>query len=220
MLRDYQQRTLAYNYVSVSPSGVNRNKEVFMECGQPDCSRAAVSRGFCDKHYRRLIKYGSPDAYGSRKVAEGNETERFHQKYEKQDNGCWIWTGGTRPNHRGTLYGRHHLDNGLAEGAHRFSYILVNGQISSGIYICHKCDTPLCVNPDHLFSSDHVGNMRDMVNKARSYKGRGEAKIGRAKLTNAQAETIRTMSLSQSKIGQMFDISQTTVGRIKRGESY
>lgn len=191
-----------------------------MKCSQPDCQRNAVSRGFCDKHYRRLIKYGSPDAYGSRKVAEGNEVERFHKKYEKQENGCWIWTGGTRPNHRRTLYGRHHLDNGSAEGAHRFSYILVNGPIPSGIYICHKCDTPLCVNPDHLFASDHAGNMRDMVQKNRSYRGRGELKRGRAKLTDQQAQEIRDMNLSHSKIAEIFGVSQTTISRIKRKESY
>lgn len=191
-----------------------------MKCSQSDCQRNAVSRSFCDKHYRRLIKYGSPDAYGSRKVAEGNEVERFHQKYEKQENGCWIWSGGARPNHRGTLYGRHHLDNGSAEGAHRFSYMLVNGPILSGVYICHKCDTPLCVNPDHLFASDHAGNMRDMVQKNRSYKGRGELKRGSAKLTDQQAQEIRDMSLSHSKIAKIFGVSQTTISRIKRKESY
>lgn len=191
-----------------------------MKCAQSDCSRLAVSLGFCDKHYRRLKKYGSPDLHGSRKVAEGNEVQRFHQKYEKQENGCWIWTGGTRPNGKGQLYGRHHLDSGAAEGAHRFSYSIVHGPIADGTYICHKCDTPLCVNPDHLFASDHAGNMRDMVQKNRSYRGRGEKKHGRAKLTNIQAEQIRQMELSQSKIAQIFGVSQGTIGRIKRGVSY
>jgi len=191
-----------------------------MKCSQSECQRKSVSRGFCDKHYRRLLKYGSPDVYGSRKVAEGDEIARFHQKYEKQENGCWIWTGGTRPNHRGTFYGRHHLDDGQAEGAHRFSYILRYGPIKPGTYICHKCDTPLCVNPDHLFASDHRGNMNDMVEKQRSFRGRGEQKVGRAKLTNDQADQIRQMNLSQSKIAKIFGISQTSVGRIKRGVSY
>lgn len=191
-----------------------------MKCNQESCERFAVSLGFCDKHYRRLKKYGSPDLHGSRKVAKGNEVERFHQKYEKKENGCWIWTGGTRPNGKGQLYGRHHLDNGAAEGAHRFSYALANGLIPDGAYICHKCDTPLCVNPDHLFASDHIGNMRDMVEKGRSYRGRGENKRGRAALTNEQAEQIREMNLSQSKIAKIFGISQATVGRIKRRVSY
>jgi DNA invertase Pin-like site-specific DNA recombinase len=62
--------------------------------------------------------------------------------------------------------------------------------------------------------------MRDMVQKNRSYKGRGELKRGRAKLTNQQAKEIRDMNLSQLKIAEIFGISQTTVGRIKRRESY
>lgn len=191
-----------------------------MKCQHNDCDRKSVSLGFCDKHYRRLKKYGSPDLHGSRSVAEGDEIDRFHQKYEKQQDGCWIWVGGTRPNGKGVKYGRHHLDNGKAEGAHRFSYALHNGKIENGAYICHKCDTPLCVNPEHLFAADHAGNMMDMVNKNRSYKGRGEDKRGLAKLTNEQANEIRGMDMSQSKIAEIFGVSQTTIGRIKRGVSY
>lgn len=191
-----------------------------MKCSAKDCSRQAVSLGFCDKHYRRLRKYGSPEAHGSRKVAEGDEVNRFHQKYIKQDDGCWIWTGGTRPNGKGVLYGRHYLDNGKAEGAHRFAYAIANGGIPNAAYICHHCDTPLCVNPDHLFASDHAGNMRDMVEKHRSYTGRGEYKKGLAKLSNEQANQIRQMQLPQSKIARLFGVAQTTIGRIKRGVSY
>jgi hypothetical protein len=191
-----------------------------MKCQHSECQRDAVSRNLCDKHYRRLIKYGSIDLFGSRKVAEGDEVQRFHQKYDKQENGCWLWNGGTRPNNRGIPYGRHHRDNGKSEGAHRFSYILVNGPIPAKTYICHKCDTPLCVNPDHLFASDHRGNMRDMVEKGRSFTGRGEHKVGKAKLTNEQAEQIRAMNLSQSKTAKLFGVSQTTIGRIRRGVSY
>jgi predicted XRE-type DNA-binding protein len=82
------------------------------------------------------------------------------------------------------------------------------------------CDTPLCVNPDHLFLGSHQDNMRDMVVKKRSFVGRGEDKKGRAKLTNQQADQIRKMEISQSKIAALFGVSQTTIGRIKRGESY
>jgi len=191
-----------------------------MECSFDGCERGAISKGYCDKHYRRLLKRGDVNNYGSRKVAEGDAIERFHKKYEINKSGCWLWTGGTRANSKGVLYPRHWTNESKSIGAHRFSFELVHGAIPQGMYVCHKCDTPLCVNPDHLFLGSHQDNMRDMVVKKRSFVGRGEDKKGRAKLTNQQADQIRKMEISQSKIAALFGVSQTTIGRIKRGESY
>lgn len=178
-----------------------------------------VSKGYCDKHYRRLLKRGNVNDHGSRVVDEGNAIERFHKKYEIKDSGCWIWTGGTRPNGKGVLYPRHWNENKKSIGAHRFSYIIHHGIIEDGIYVCHKCDTPLCVNPEHLFLGSHQDNMKDMTEKNRSYKGRGEKKHC-SKLTNKQANEIRENPLSQSKLAKIYGVSQATIGRIKRGVSY
>lgn len=191
-----------------------------MKCAFDECERDAVCKGYCDKHYRRVLRRGDVNDYGSRKVAEGDAIERFHQKYEINESGCWMWMGGTRPNSKGVPYPRHWTDDFKSIGAHRFSFELVHGAIPQGMYVCHKCDTPLCVNPDHLFLGSHQDNMRDMVAKQRSFVGRGEDKKGRAKLTNQQADQIRKMSMSHSKIGAMFGVSATTIGRIKRKESY
>lgn len=191
-----------------------------MKCAFDKCERDAVCKGYCDKHYRRILKRGDVNDYGSRKVAEGDAIERFHQKYEINESDCWIWTGGTRPNSKGVPYPRHWTDDLKSIGAHRFSFELVHGAIPQGMYVCHKCDTPLCVNPDHLFLGSHQDNMRDMVVKQRSFVGRGEDKKGRAKLTNQQADQIRNMSMSHSKIAAMFGVSVSTIVRIKRKESY
>ncbi len=96
----------------------------------------------------------------------------------------------------------------------------MHGSIPKSMYICHKCDTPLCVNPDHLFVGTHHDNMRDMVEKKRSFIGRGENKKGRAKLTNQQANEIKKMDISNQKLAIMFGVSASCIGRIKRGESY
>lgn len=191
-----------------------------MKCLFDECERNAEAKGYCDKHYRRLLKRGDVNDHGSRKVDDGNAIERFHKKYEIDESGCWLWTGGTRPNSRGIPYPRHWTDDQKSIGAHRFSFELTLGAIPKGMYVCHKCDTPLCVNPDHLFVGTHNDNMLDMVQKKRSFIGRGENKKGRSKLTNQQAEQIRKMQGSQSEIALMFGVSQTTVGRIKRKESY
>ena len=188
-------------------------------CNFEGCERKAVSRGYCDKHYRRLLKRGDVNDQGSRKVSEGNAIDRFHDKYEVDESGCWIWKASTRPNAKGQLYGRHHNEFGSSEGAHRFSYRIHNNEEISGKYVCHKCDTPLCVNPNHLFLSDHTGNMKDMRIKGRSAKLFGE-KNHVSKLTNSQALEIKSSKLSQSKLASIYNVSQTTIGRIKRGESY
>lgn len=189
-----------------------------MKCMANGCNRLAISKKCCDKHYRRILKNGDMNNPGSRVVEEGNDLQRFHKKYEINENGCWIWTAGKRPNSKGVLYPRHHTQLGSI-GAHRFSYSIYIESIPKGMMVCHKCDTPLCVNPDHLFLGYHKDNMCDMVNKGRSYRGQGEF-ANSSKLTNEQANQIRSMSGSQSDIAKHFGISQATVSQIKRFITY
>lgn len=196
-------------------------KQLWEKCAHPGCDRVGISKKMCDMHYRRWKKRGSSYDRGSHRVDLGDAIQRFHAKYEvDQDTGCWIWVGSTRPASGGRVYGRHHINSKKTEGAHRFSYRLHKGPIGEGNFVCHHCDTPLCVNPSHLFQADHAGNMRDMVKKGRSFKAGGELKVGRAKLTNAQAREIRSARGTQAEIAQQYGVAQTTVSRIKRGKSY
>lgn len=188
------------------------------KCNFNNCERKAVCKKYCDMHYRRLLKNGDVNNYGNRIKDTGNITERFHKKYIVKENGCWMWEGSTRANSKGVLYPR--ISKGKKDiGAHRFSYMMIHGEIKSGMYVCHKCDTPLCVNPDHLFIGTHKDNMADMVNKGRSHKGTGEY-ANSSKLTNEQAKQIRSINLSGSKLANLFGVSQATISRIIRKETY
>ena len=77
---------------------------------------------------------------------------------------CWEWQAGLDSDG----YGRIQFD-GKRQGAHRFSWILHNTDIPQGMCICHRCDNPACVNPNHLFLGTQVDNIYDMVSKNRNY---------------------------------------------------
>lgn len=75
---------------------------------------------------------------------------------------CWPWLGTV--DERG--YGRVHYKASKIK-AHRVSFEMVNGHIQDGNIICHKCDNPNCVNPNHLFEGTSKDNAQDMVSKGR-----------------------------------------------------
>ena len=90
---------------------------------------------------------------------------RFWRFVEKGP-GCWTWTGAKGQEGYGkfsVLIPRLHQIR-----AHRFSYELHFGPLPAGMQVCHHCDTPSCVRPDHLFVGTQLDNMRDMVAKGRS----------------------------------------------------
>lgn len=84
---------------------------------------------------------------------------------------CWIWTLGCFS----SGYGRFTFDKKTYR-AHRIAYFLTNGNIPDGYLICHKCDNPKCVNPSHLFAGTSKENTRDMIEKCRLNRSRGDSK--------------------------------------------
>src|SRR3990167_11268090 len=98
---------------------------------------------------------------------------------------CWIWTGTIYSTGYGIVWNRGHR-----EGAHRVAYALSIGAIPDGMFVCHHCDTPACVRPDHLFLGTHDDNMRDAFLKGR--KARGESH-GSAKLSCDDVEHMKRL---------------------------
>ena len=138
----------------------------------------------------------------------------FWRNVEKSD-GCWLWTGNVTQV-RG--YGR--ICQKPPVYAHRFSYELHFGKIDDGLYVCHRCDVPACVRPDHLFLGTAADNSADRNRKMRHPFGERHHK---AKLTAGMVILIReryVMGETQSALAKAYGVSQSNIGRIVRGEGW
>jgi len=137
----------------------------------------------------------------------------------KKTDGCWVWFGRRVRN-----YGFFYI-KGRNLRAHRVSWVIHFGQIPDGMYVCHHCDNPPCVNPKHLFLGTQSDNIRDAVKKKRivspwaNGKARGELSP-RSKLKDAQVHEMRRLiskGVPYRTIGRQFNVSATTVLRVKKG---
>lgn len=140
--------------------------------------------------------------------------DRFLEKINKLpgEDGCWEWTGAPRTDDGYGIF--------QGKSAHRFSYELHFGTIPHGLCICHSCDNPKCVRPDHLFAGTHAQNMQDCIRKGRFAHPIGE-RNGRTKITEAIATSIIDNSTeTQSQIAQRLGISPSLVSYILSGKRW
>ena len=113
--------------------------------------------------------------------------DRFQEKYTvNEKTNCWEWLGYLDRDG----YGQFHLNKKTTKKAHRFSFETQNGEIPTGICVCHKCDNPKCVNPKHLFLGTHQDNIQDKVKKGRSKHKESHSAV---KLREKDREVIKAM---------------------------
>lgn len=123
---------------------------------------------------------------------------RFWSKVTKTE-GCWLWTASKRTSGHGNFkVGRRAIP------AQRVAYELCVGPIPEGLFVCHKCDNPPCVNPEHLFLGTHADNMRDKVAKGRQSAPKGE-KHRLAKFTDAQVLEVRALYSGGADVLELAD---------------
>jgi len=136
------------------------------------------------------------------------------------NSGCWLWLRAVRPKSNGD-YGVLWTGDKLV-GAHRFSFEAFTGPIPDGLYVCHSCDNPICVNPEHLFVGTQRENLEDCDRKGR-WPSRGGAKNGNAKITEADVAEMRRLRREGHKtllIAYRFGISWRAAQAICAGTAW
>ena len=191
-----------------------------LDCGKPLDGRGARCRTCAAVHNNKQ---------------RAKPPEQRFWEHVRKGRGCWTWTGYVNG-----LYGRMGLTSRKSMYAHRFSYELHYGPIPDGLFVCHKCDNPLCVNPAHLFLGTHQDNMDDRNTKGRQAHGdksrpknpsRGEQhhsktrpwtvnrgeRVGSARLTVTDVYAIRELirqGVRKVRIAERFGVDPSTIADI------
>lgn len=143
--------------------------------------------------------------------------ERFWSRVDvRGPDECWLWHGTIMRNGYGTFSIRH-----KAFYAHRLSVELC-GEDATGLDVCHHCDTPLCVNPRHLFLGTAKDNILDMVRKGRGNRAKGERNKS-SRLTSQDVIEIRRLhesGVSKRQLSKMFNVGRTTIRSLLSGKTW
>jgi HNH endonuclease len=203
---------------SVTPiTGVHRMPA---KCCIEGCSNFVKAQGLCSAHYMRMRK-GSDLSIPLTRT--GTDADRLKLKTRvNEQTGCWEWAASLNTNG----YGQFRF-NGTTEQAHRAAWVIFRGPIPKAdsaygtLNVLHKCDNPLCVNPDHLFLGDQSDNAKDAVSKGRwGKRGVIGENHGRAELTEEQVKQIRASDETAAVLSARYCISKSTVQHIRKRRTW
>lgn len=169
-----------------------------------------------EKHKNNDMPMG---VYPRKQISKGEFAERFWSKVDKSGD-CWIWTD----HYTESGYGQLKIGsktNGTRRNAlaHRISYQLSKGDIPDGMFVCHTCDNPKCVRPEHLWVGTPYDNIRDMFKKGRSGVGEDAPNY---KLSSKKVANIRSLNgkMRVKEIAEKYRVCVKTIYNIINGKSW
>lgn len=140
--------------------------------------------------------------------------DRLMALSEDGPNGCRVWRGATNKKVGG--YGMLNVE-GKPRYVHRLAWEAVNGAIPAGKHVCHHCDTPLCINPEHMFLGDQAANMADKVAKERQHRGEEHPL---AKLTADDILAIRASDEAHVALAERHGVTFQTIAQVRNGNRW
>lgn len=186
-------------------------------CAVEGCRRPFYGLGYCQLHYDRQRRCGKLEEplYTTYKNASLEEKMRLGAPPGRPDE-CWVWQrsltscGYPRTSHRG--------DRNIM--IHRLAYEIHRGPIPPGLSVCHRCDNPKCVNPNHLFLGTVTDNQRDKFWKGRHPRC---GTHGRARMTDDEARMVRATAKCPDdyrRFAKRFGVGYGTIYNLVVGKSW
>lgn len=144
----------------------------------------------------------------------------FFEKVKKTET-CWLWIGAI---FKGRGYGQFAVKR-HPQKAHRVSWVIRFGSVPNNLGVLHSCDTPLCVNPDHLWLGTALDNAQDMVNKGRQKFNPDPPKGEESPHAILNTEQVLFIIanrgiISQRKLARLFGVGQTTIRHIQKRDTW
>lgn len=136
--------------------------------------------------------------------------------------GCWEWTGARKKEGYGATGYRLAPGKRRLVHAHKLSWEIHFGPVPVGIQVCHRCDNPPCVNPDHLFLGTQADNIADMIAKGRHVAVRGAASP-HAKLTEEAVSSIRKLraqGVTLQELAEMYGVALQNISMAANRKSW
>jgi hypothetical protein len=146
--------------------------------------------------------------------------ERFWKKVAKSEDGCWLWIARGKTAFGYGLFKDRFETHTMP--AHRWSWMLTYGEIPPGAWVLHKCDTPACVRPDHLYIGGLAENTRDAIvrNRYKSYPGQSHPN---AKFTDDDVRAIRARFAAgetNRQIAADYAVTYQAVAHVTSGRAW